>query len=155
MAETGELTDMLKALLEDRRTDLREERRVRAEETAKRDEEMREQMDLLRGLVGAHGEGGERRATSQDPKFAKLTDADDIEAYIVTFERLMTAYEVPANHWVFKLDPQLSGKAQQAYAALSGEAATIYTQVKEAIFRRYDVNEETYETVSNSVSEDW
>ncbi len=42
MAETGELTVMLKALLEDRRTleaDLREERRVRAEEAAKRDEE--------------------------------------------------------------------------------------------------------------------
>ena len=51
MAETGELTVMLKALLEDRRTleaDLREERRVRAEEAAKRDEDMREQMDLLR-----------------------------------------------------------------------------------------------------------
>ena len=77
---------MLKALLEDRKTleaDLREERRVWAEETAKKDEEMREQMDLLRGLVeGAHGEGGgERRATSRDLKVAKLTDTDDIEAY--------------------------------------------------------------------------
>ena len=110
MAETGELTEMLKALLEDRKTleaDLREERRVRAEETA---EEMREQMDLLRGLVeGAHGEGGsERRVTSRDLNVAvaKLTDADDIE---VTFERLMSAYDVPANRWVFKLAPQLSG----------------------------------------------
>ncbi|XP_064398193.1 uncharacterized protein LOC135344837 [Halichondria panicea] len=56
----------------------------------------------------------------------------------------MTAYEVPANRWVFKLAPQLSGKAQQAYAALSGEAAANYTQVKESILRRYDVNEETY-----------
>ncbi|XP_064386057.1 uncharacterized protein LOC135334709 [Halichondria panicea] len=148
MAETDEQTVILKALLEDRRTleaDLREERRVRAEEAAKRDEDMREQMDLLRGLIGAQGEGGgERRATSQDPKVAKLTDADDIEPYIVTFERLMTAYEVPANRWVFKLAPQLSGKAQQAYAALSGEAAANYTQVKESILRRYDVNEETY-----------
>ncbi len=46
MAETGELMEMLK---EDRNTleaDLREERRVRAEETA-----AEEQMDLLRGLV--------------------------------------------------------------------------------------------------------
>ncbi len=56
MAETGELTE---ALLEDRKTleaDLREECRVRAEETAKS------------GLVGTHGEGGgKRRATSRDP----------------------------------------------------------------------------------------
>ncbi len=144
MAETGELTVMLKALL-DLEADLREERKVRAEEAAKRDEEMREQM------VGAHGEGGgERRVTSQDPK---VTDADDIEAYIVTFERLMTAYEVPANRWVFKLAPQLFGKAQQAYAALSGEAAATYTQVKESILRRYDVNEETYKRRFRT--EDW
>ncbi len=46
---------------------------------------------------------------------------------MVTFERLMSAYDVPVNHWVFKLAPQLSGKAQQAYAALYGEAAANYT----------------------------
>ena len=74
------------------------------------------------------------RATSRDPKVAKLTDADDIEAYMVTFERLMSAYDVPANRWVFKLAPQQSGKAQQAYAALSGEAAASYIQVKRTFF---------------------
>ncbi len=60
---------MLKALLEDRKTleaDLREERRVWAEETAKKDEEMREQVHLLRGLVE-----GVRRAISWDPKVAR------------------------------------------------------------------------------------
>ncbi len=52
MAQTGEI---LKALLKILEADLREERRVRAEETA---EELREQMDLLRGLVErAYGEG--------------------------------------------------------------------------------------------------
>ncbi len=53
----------------------------------------------------------------------------------------MTAHEVPENRW---LAPQLSGRAQQAYAALNSEAASGYTKVKEAILRRYDVNEETY-----------
>ena len=112
---------------------------------------MREQMELLRGLVsvgtgvGARsGGGGVTRTVPQEPKVVKLTDSDDIEAYIVTFERLMAAYDVPENRWVFKLAPQLSGKAQQAYAALSGEAAADYSQVKEAILRRYGVNEETY-----------
>ncbi len=59
----------------------------------------------------------------------------------------MTAYEVPENRWAFKLAPQLSGRAQQAYAALSGEAASSYMEVKEAILpilRRYNVNEENY-----------
>jgi len=56
----------------------------------------------------------------------------------------MAAYEVPANRWAFKLAPQLSGKAQQAYAALDGGAAADYARLKDAILRRYDVNEETY-----------
>ena len=46
-------------------------------------------MDLLRGIVeGVRGEGGgDRRPPTHDPKVqvAKLTDADDIEAYLVTF----------------------------------------------------------------------
>ncbi len=37
----------------------------------------------------------------------------------------------------------MSGRAQ-AYAALNSEAAFSYTKVKEAILRRYDVNEEIY-----------
>ncbi len=105
MSEPSELAGML---LDDRKaleTELREERRVRAEEmaemaeetraeTARRDEAMRAQMDLIRGLVeGVRGEGGgDRRPPTHD--LAKLTD---IEAYLVTFERLMTTYEVPDN----------------------------------------------------------
>ncbi len=134
MAETSELAGMLKDDRKVLEAEPREERRVRA---AKRDEEMRAQMDLIRGLVeGARGEGGDdRRPYTHDPRVAKLTDADDIEAYRVTFERLMTAYEVPENRWAFKLAPQL---------ALSVEAASSYVEVKEAILCRYNVNEETY-----------
>ena len=46
--------------------------------------------------------------------------------------------------WSFQLAPHLTGKAQQAYAALPPEDAKTYDMVKEAILRRYDINEETY-----------
>ena len=46
--------------------------------------------------------------------------------------------------WTLRLAPQLTGKAQQAYAALSATDATDYRKVKEAILRRYDISEETY-----------
>ena len=52
-------------------------------------------------------------------KVTKLTEVDDIEAYLNTFECLMQAYEVPQERWAFKLAPQLVSKAQQTYAALS------------------------------------
>ena len=77
-------------------------------------------------------------------KVAKLTDQDDTEAFLVTFERLMEAYEVPKARWAYKLATQLSGRAQQAYAAMPSEISGDYDEVKSAILRRYDITEETY-----------
>jgi len=81
-------------------------------------------MDLIRGLVEGIKTRGEPPTVihadhDREIKVTKLTDADDIEAYQTTFERLMQAYEVPRERWAFKLAPQLVSKAQQAYAALS------------------------------------
>ena len=56
----------------------------------------------------------------------------------------MQAYTIPRKHWVFKLTPQLTGKAQQAYAAMPTANAGKYEEVKAAILRRYDINTETY-----------
>ena len=44
---------------------------------------------------------------------------------------------------MYKLAPQLTGKAQQAYASMGAEEAGDYKQVKEAILRRY-ISQETY-----------
>ena len=94
------------------------------------------------GTAGTLGHGPANKLEAARP--AKLTDSDDIEAYIPTFERLMAAYGVEKAHWVVRLAPQLSGKAQQAYAAMPTEEAGQYDKVKEAILRRYDINAETY-----------
>lgn len=48
------------------------------------------------------------------------------------------------DRWSFKLAPQLSGKAQQAYAALNSTDAANYDVLKAAILCRYNINEETY-----------
>ena len=46
--------------------------------------------------------------------------------------------------WSFKLAPQLTGKAQLAYAALSVEQSRDYKTLKTAILRQYNISEETY-----------
>ena len=56
----------------------------------------------------------------------------------------MQAYEVDVSRWAYKLAPLLTGKAQQAYAALDLEDAKSYAAVKAAVLRRYNINEETY-----------
>ena len=63
---------------------------------------------------------------------------------MVTFERSMEAHEIEHVKWPVLLALQLTGKAQQAYAALSSEDSKDITKVKEAIFKRYNINEETY-----------
>ena len=77
-------------------------------------------------------------------KLTKVTESEDIEAYLTTFERMMLVYEVDESRWAYKLAPQLTGKAQQAYTALKAEEATKYKEVKVAILQWYDFNEETY-----------
>ena len=89
-------------------------------------------------------EGDAASGPKDSLKLTKLTDGEDIEAFLKTFERLMEAYEVPKECWAYQLAPQLTGKAQQAYAAVSSDSAKKYDDMKTAILRRYNINEETY-----------
>ena len=77
----------------------------------------------------------DREQHSFRPKLTCLTNDDDIEAYLITFERLMESAH---------LAPQLSGKAQKAYAALDGDTAKEYDDVKASILHRYAITKETY-----------
>ena len=155
--ETTSLAQMLQVLLEDRRKreeELLEERRLREEEMrrerALREEEMRQQMEVLRGLVeGIHRQGETAAVRAEkdkdrDVKIMKLTEEDDIEAYLTTFERLMRVHEVKEDRWAFRLAPHLSGKAQQAYAGMGTTEAGDYEKLKAAILKRYDITEESY-----------
>ena len=125
---------------------------------ARREAESKKQFELLAKLV--EGATASRESTtvkvaarnSSEPrieaeaglKLTKLSDADDIKAYLTTFEHMMQAYKIPKECWVYKLAPQLTGKAQQAYAAIPTADAGKYDDVKAAILRRYDINSEIY-----------
>ena len=125
--------------------ELREEQARREEEAWEREEQMRQQFELLQGLVeGVQHQGEAGIVQEADPKVAKLSDKDDIEAYLTMFKRLMSAYSIPEDRWNFKLAPQLVRKAQQAYAAMNPDEAGNYEQLKAAILRRYGINEESY-----------
>ena len=63
-----------------------------------------------------------------------LSEKDNIEAYLVTFERIMEAYKVPKSEWKYHLAHQLTGRAQHAFAALPGDNAGVYEELKAAIY---------------------
>lgn len=97
---------------------------------------MRHQMEVLAKLVEGVNKQWDAVLKSiekdRQVKVTKLTEADDIEAYPTTFERLMRAYDVLPDRWSFKLAPQLVGKARQAYAAMNAD----YEHLKKAILQQ-------------------
>ena len=77
-------------------------------------------------------------------KLVPLTEKDDIEAYLVAFERIMVAHKIDKMRWPHHLVPQLTGRAQLAFAALPTENSDDYEAIKTAVLTRYDINEEAY-----------
>ena len=156
-----DLQQVLQLLMEDRRQreeDITRERRQHEEETERRLQEMQQHVDSLLQVVSrsqeatsGHTSGVGSSHGDKEAKISKLSDEDNIEAYLTTFERMMVAYRVPKDRWVFRVAPQLTGKAQQAYAAMAAEDTGDYDQLKAAIFQRYSITE-TYRVRFRSVA---
>ena len=70
-----------------------------------------------------------------------LEAEDETEAYLVTFERILTAHGIDEARWPQFLAPQLTGKAQLAFAALPTTSSDDYKAIKAAILARYGINE--------------
>ena len=174
----SEVTELLKVRMEEskKQEERREEERQRYEEERKRAEE-RYQEELQRRDEAEKRREEERQREREDDrqryeelirgvteaknkkefglealKLTKLGELEDVEAFLTAFERAVEAHNVEPTQWAALLAPQLTGKALQAYAAMSNEEAKDYGVVKEAIFRRYDINEETYQRRLRTVS---
>ena len=69
-------------------------------ERAEKEEERRQQFDLLRGLVEGLQKQGDAAAVNaekskeREVRVARLMDSDYIEAYLTTFEQQMKVYEI-------------------------------------------------------------
>ncbi|XP_035988756.1 uncharacterized protein LOC118561082 [Fundulus heteroclitus] len=80
----------------------------------------------------------------QEPRLERLSETDDIEHFLITFERIAASCRWPKSEWVFRLIPLLTGKARSAYVHMDMDDVDSYKHVKEAILKKYDINPETY-----------
>ena len=111
------------------------------EENSQRFHAMAKQMELLNDMVSTVCT--EKKET-EPIKLKRLTDSDDIELHLTTFERMMQAYKVDGSRWALKLAPELTGQALQAYASMDPSDAECYDSGKSAILRRFNINNQTY-----------
>lgn len=93
----------------------------------------------LRNLLETHGAG-----QFKEPRLEKLSESDDIEHFLITFERIAAVCRWPKEDWAFRLIPLLTGKARAAHVHMDVEDSLEYDEVKLAILKKYDINQETY-----------
>ena len=123
-------------------------------------EQYKAQQKMLLDMIGQQQEAHEREMKAlkeskkeevedlskkpPKPTLQKLTASDNVEHFLATFERIAMQQKWSKEVWATQIAGLLSGKAMAAYAALTPEDSTDYDKVKEAILRRYEINEETY-----------
>ena len=138
---------ILQTLMDDRRKreeEIAAERAQREKEVQTQMDMMKEQMESLVQIVRGTQTTSSRTSGGLEVKLVPLKEKDDIEAYLMTFERIMRAHQIEEERWPQYLAPQLTGKAQLAFAAMPTIDAGSYESIKTAIFTRYDLNVEAY-----------
>ena len=108
------------------------ERQAKIEETKLRQVELSQ-----KGSAKPVRDGG-----SKAPKLPRFDESkDNIDVYLMRFERYAKARGWPATEWAVYLSTLLSGKADEVYYALSEEQAGEYHELKKAILIRYELHE--------------
>ncbi|KAM9301973.1 uncharacterized protein PAF06_015215 [Gastrophryne carolinensis] len=69
----------------------------------------------------------------------KMTPADDVEAFLATFERIATREAWPKESWAGLVAPFLIGEAKKAYYDLEQDAAQDFNKLKAEILARLGV----------------
>ena len=105
---------------------------------------MKKQMESLVQIIRGAQTTSSRMSGGLEVKLVPLKEKDDIETYLMTFERIMGAHQIEEEHWLQYLAPQLTGKAQLAFAAMPTVDAGHYEMIKAAILARYDLNTGAY-----------
>ncbi|KAK7889577.1 hypothetical protein WMY93_025137 [Mugilogobius chulae] len=86
----------------------------------------------------------EWRPYSMEPKIPPYQSGEDIENYLLRFERIARTWKWPEEEWACRLVPLLTGRALEAYSAMDEERAHCYEDLKEALLAKFDISPETY-----------
>ncbi|XP_071058334.1 zinc finger protein Xfin-like [Pseudochaenichthys georgianus] len=79
-----------------------------------------------------------------EPQMPQYQCGEDIENYLLQFERIAKTWRWPEREWACRLVPLLSGKALEAYTAMDEERAHCYRDLREALLTKFDISPETY-----------
>lgn len=73
----------------------------------------------------------------KEPKMPAYQQGEDIENYLLRFERMARTWQWPETEWACRLVPLLTGKALEAYTAMDEELSNHYSDLKEALLLKF------------------
>ncbi len=90
---------------------------------------------------GSHNATGQK-SNARAPKLPHFDDVrDDLDAYLQRFERYAQSQAWKESDWVTNLSALLKGKALDVYSRLSPEDSADYGKLKDALLKRFHLNE--------------
>ena len=152
LAEEEEKAIKAKAARDKELFDLRREIEERRELTDKdKRAAMLEKQDRLTSLnievLEQQKANAERKSVEIDKEHIKLpfySDSDDIDKYLLHFEKIATIAGWKKSAWACHLIGLLRGRAKDAVAHLSVAKSADYDEVKKALLRYFKVDADTY-----------
>ena len=132
----------LRAQEELRREELKRQEERDARQEALRREEFRAQGELRNEEVSALKEVLKAQTSKSNDsgyrvKIPYFDDKDDMDQYLLHFERVATMHGWVKNTWASRLVPLLQGAAREAFLQLTPEDAKDYDEVKKALLFRF------------------
>ena len=145
--EQREARELEIAADEKTRRDMAEELARKRADEAEADRRNKEHELMLRRLELEHNGGGPRPdvSGSKAPKLPAFVDGkDQLDSYLLRFERFAASAGWERNSWATKLSALLTGKALECYSRMSDVDAVNYDKLKCALLNRYDFTEDGY-----------
>ena len=98
-----------------------------------------------------HPASSEIRRFSHKPKLPEFRDGDDMNSFLVRFERIATLLEMEESAYVIHLGSSLTGRALEIFASLSDEITGDYKSLKSALLSGFNRNAEVYRSEFRSM----
>ena len=154
-AEVAEERRRAEEAEERRRAEVAEERR-RADEAEERERaaQRAHELEVLRVTSSTNQNQNHRSDGYSEPNQSRtdkykirlpfFDDKDDLESYLVTFERTARLQEWPDEEWAPRLGTLLKGKARDVYCKMNEDEANSYPELKQALYARFRLTAEEY-----------
>lgn len=133
--------DKLKAFIDEQQCMARDERAEQRELVALQLELEREKNKKREDDIQP---GSDRKSDFKVPKLPSFKDTDDMDSYLLRFERYVATQGLEKSRWAVTLSALLTGKALETYCRLDEEDGIDYEKVKAALLKRFQFTAEGY-----------